>query len=247
MFAQFKYSIRPFLKMRLSALGAVVVVNLILAICGVMGAYRSGGQITAVVTASLLLTAVFAVNIIADFETIQHLFSSTRGNNVFLTPAPRWQILLGRVVAIVLPDVIGFVLGTAGIVVQALILAGIPELTLSYELSGAGWALAAILVNYLIAVLVIFFACTLSKTLFFAKSGRALLGIAGAAAILYLFSLLDLLLIPFGSVYTYGVFVSITVYSGFTPGMLVYLLLQIVKAFALFYASAHLMERKMNL
>lgn len=245
MLNQFKYSVRPYWNQRLIALAATVAINVLFGVCGAMGLYNAGGQITAVLFSSLSLCALFVVNIIADFECVRHLFSAPRGYHVFLTPVPRWKILLGRVLSIVVLDMLSLAIGILGVTTQSLILADTANLYGHTDFSAAGWLSVILLIHYALLVLALFFACTLSRSVFFPVRGRGFLALLATVIVLYLFSLVDLALIPFGAVYRFGAFITVSVYAG--PGMLAYIVLLLAKAFALFYVTSLMMERKINL
>jgi len=242
---QFKYSARPYWRQRLFAFAAVVVINVFFGVCGALGPYNFIGGIAAIVLSSLSLCALLVVSIIADFESIRDLFSAPMGYGAFLTPVPRWKILLGRAAPIVVQDVAGLAVGATGMLVQMLILSDINP-TVSYiGLSPAVWSLVAFLLGYSRFVLALFFGCTLSHSVFFPLRGRGFLAFLATVLALYLCSLADLALVPFGAMRQAGVFISISIYGGL--GSIVYILLQLVKIAALFCATSYLMERKINL
>lgn len=247
MFNQLKYSTRQNLNQRIFGLAGVLIINLVFGVCGSLRLYGDAWMIVGVVFASLALCGIFIVNIIADFEAIRGLFASPAGYNTALIPVPSWKILLGRLIPIVVLDLVSLAVGVVGIVVQTAILSRLTYDSGNWNLNGLGWYLTILVLGYLMVALALFFACALSQSLFFRLRFRGFLGLLATLAVLYGFNLLNLVLAPLGVVDRMWVFTSISLVADFNAGMVLYMVLSLAESAALFFATAYLMERKINI
>lgn len=246
MFVQCKYGVRQGLNQRMIGLGATVLLNIGFLLFGTV----IGGGIlhtTGIVFSSLAMCALFIVNIIADVEIIRSIFTAPIGYNVLMTPVAGWKILLGRVLPMVLLDLASLAVATAGIVLQALQMAGDSSMDLGSDPASIGWFALILFVNYFALMMAILFGCALSKSVFFRTRARGFLGFLAVCATLYVMNLLDLALGVVAPVQRYHMLFAISIHTGFNAGMIGYLVLGIAKTAALFFATSYLIERKVNL
>ena len=253
MTTQFKYSVRSYLTLRLICFAVVVTLNLIFGFMGYYNVYGAGGKITAIVLSSLTLCGIFIASLIADFETVKGLYSSPSGYLIAMTPVKSWKIILSRVVTILVEDLVLFSLGIAGVVWQALNLSGVMTLLGNQNIDfdivvNVIFAFLIIVLEYFQLLLVIFFCVALSKSVFGGKRAGAVFAVLATLLILYLFSLLNFVMLPFCAYERwFGVVYNISIDFSANTGMFIYLALSICKSMALFSTASFLTERKINL
>lgn len=245
MLKQIKYSMRENLNQRMFAIIGTIILNVVFGVIGQL--YGSGWQITAVTFSSLSLTAMIIIFIIADAKSIGSLFSAPEGYNIQLAPIPGWKVLLGKIIPIVVFDLIGLAIGIIGVVIQSFFLTNIEINSYNSDLKMLWWYIPVVIVNYFLLITLIFFGCAASKSLFYSMKPRKLLGTAGFFIMLYILSLPEYLLTLASPFTRQGFFFMITVYTGFNAGMIGYLILCIAKSAALFFVTTYLYERKVNL
>lgn len=245
MLDQIKYSARQDLGQRVFALAAVIVMNAVFGILGAANIYGGGGKITAVTLCSLALCGLFVVAVIADVQSLRGLFSAPAGYAVMLAPVPGRKILLGKIIPIVVMDLVSFAVGIAGVVMQAMILANAGYDSSRSDLSI--WMVLVICVGYLMLITAIFFGCALAKSVFFRSRLSGLLGFAGFAAALYVLSWLDISMAAFAPLTRFGPFFNITIYAGLNAATIAYIILGLAKSAVLFVSAAYLIDRRINL
>lgn len=248
--AQFKYSLRAHLMPRAAFMAVVLVMNLVFGILGNYNVYGQAGKITAVTLCSIALFGIFIMCVITDFELLKGICTAPAGYSTILAPVDSWKIILPRVITILVEDMICFVIGISGVVVQSFILAGLPWEMFYSETSGRPpflWLSLVTVLGYVYVILLVMFCIALSKSLFYSIKAGTLLAVITTVAVAYAFSLLDFILAPFGAVESYSIFYSVQLLLGPNPGTIVYLLLSLCKSVALFIAASYLMERKINL
>lgn len=244
MYNQIKYAARQNLSQRLIAVGFTVLLNIAFGICGMLKLYGNNGYLTAITLSSLSFCAILVVNIIVDFELVRSLYTAPSGYLSALTPTPGWKILLGRLIPTVLLDFLGFAVGIAGILLQSYNGMALESADINWP---DIWFWIITLLNYLQLVLVIYFACAVTKSLFFRLRLKGFLGFLTVIVVLYAYQLVDLLLIPFATVTRTFLFVSIVLHLGANIGTVLYVALILVKIAALFFTTSYLIERKINL
>jgi len=250
MLKQFSYSLKTRIPLRLTAGILMIVLNIIFTVCGVTGIYGNAGKITAVTFSSLAFCAWLVVCVLADSEMIKSLFSAPKGYYVFLTPVSSRKILMGRLAAILVWDIPGFIIGVIGIIVQAFLLARIPLSTLINNNKIDSWEVLSIFLmisQLALFFTTIFFMAALTKSIFFSKKARTLSGILGGLLAVYAMSWFDLILIPFASVQRHGILIQISIPSGDYLATGIFLVLTLLKTAVLFYITSYLMERKINI
>jgi len=249
MLRQYSLSLKTRFSLRLAASGLMIALNIIFAICGLTGIYGSAGKITAVTLSALIFCAWLVVCVLADYEIVKSLFSAPKGYHIFLAPVSSRKILLSRLAAILTWDIPGFVIGVFGIVVQSFLLAETPFSTLLQirnPINEIFFIILAIL-QYLLVFLTIFLMAAFTKSIFFSKRARALLGILSGIVICYVMTFFDLILVPFTTVSRYGLSLSLSISTTNYLAMGIYLVLTLIKAAILFYITSYLMERKINI
>lgn len=238
------------LSLRMIALAATVLICVIFSIITLAGVNRMGGMITGVVFSSLALCGLMVANVLSAYESIRTLFAAPAGYGLALAPVPSWKILLGRLVPIVVWDLVTYAIGITCVTIQSLMLAGLTQSDVTPHTGDLGfiaWGVLIIALHYILLFLAIFFACAVTKSLFFRTRARGLLGFLFACVVLYVLSLADLLIAPFASVVRWGSLFMINVTMGVNAGMFVAMTLLLAKIVLLFCGTAYLMERKVNL
>ena len=247
---QIKYSARYGLELRLFTFLAVIVLNVAFAFLGYNNIYGTGGKITAIVLSSLAATGVCVVCLIADIQSVRGIFSAPTGYNMGLVPVAGWKILLGRIIPMVAFDLVSIAAAASGVVIQTFI-----HTRLSLQAVGAVidsgyllWSGAAVFLEYLSFLNLIFLTLAISKSVLFRFRGRGFLTFLAFLLIAYAHTLsyLVLGLVAPLSYYGYGLF-TISIYAGLNVGMVSYLLLTLLTSGVMFLLTARMIERRLNL
>lgn len=251
--ALFKHTIRSGLTFRGVAFAVIFVLNSIFVTFGSLGKLPLAAQIVAVSLGGLMVTVMFAANIIGDVFILRRMFGSPASYLQMLTPVHRGKILFASVATMAVMDLFSMAFVIAAQTVNALNLAGsgvwekIGEFIRSndsYLLYGL-WLILLLIAAYLLLVMIILFCITVRKSLFFKMSAAGFLSFLLAIGCFYVVSLLQFALAPFGDVQRHGLMFIITLDS---PAVLpVFILLTLLEAAALFFATLKLLERKINL
>jgi hypothetical protein len=98
--------------------------------------------------------------------------------------------------------------------------------------------------SYLFLVTIVMMCLTARKTLFYQRRAGKLLTLLFGILVYYIMNLVHIVLAPFGSLYKFGVFHTITVHG---VGAIMYILIILIQAGVLFFITSALMERKMNI
>ena len=254
--AHFKYIFRSSLSTRGGVFIVIFLMYLVFITLGSLGVLPLAAQITAVSLGGVAIAVMSVVNIVDDVAIIRRMFSAPGAYLLALTPAPRRKTLLASVIAMMMMDIITMAIVISGEVWLAMMLAGevsgnalriafdvirnldIPVLL--YTLFGAFMLVA----GYLLIMMTILFCITVKKSILYKKPASGLLTFLLACGCIYIFSLLGLLMAPFGTVNTYGMFINITLGSEVMP---IYALLLLLEVAGLFIITSKLMERKMNI
>ena len=228
-------------------LAIVVLINILAAIVSYLGILGIGGRITGVMFVSIALCAMIVVNIIADYVTIRSLFSAPSGYTVMLAPVKSRQVLSGSILSIVLWDTVSLVIGIAGVVYHSLRLGEVYFPMRTAYITQSLWGFIIIFLNYILLITAIFFIAGLSKSILYRFRGRTFFAIIITMGIMYVLSMANLVLMPFGYAQRYGSFISINLVLGWNFGMVLYLLLCLGKIALFFGTTSYLMERKINI
>jgi hypothetical protein len=180
------------------------------------------------------------------------MFSVPEAYLYALTPVPRRKILLASVVTAAILDIVTMAVVITAEVWLSFILAG-EEVwrnvwnyvsTNGSELLYGLWYAALLAAGYLLLMMIILFCITAKKSVLYKIPASGLLAFLLACVCIYVISLLQLVLIPFGSVYRYGLLIILTLGGNSLP---FYILLTLLETAGLFVITSRLMERKINL
>ncbi|MCL2809882.1 MAG: hypothetical protein FWD24_07450, partial [Treponema sp.] len=99
--------------------------------------------------------------------------------------------------------------------------------------------------NYVLFVIIILFCVSAKKSIFYSKPASGLLAFLLALGCFYAISLLQLLLVPFASIQVFALTITL---SPVNPAMYPFhTILTIMEIIVLFYLTAKLLERKVNI
>jgi hypothetical protein len=107
------------------------------------------------------------------------------------------------------------------------------------------WGTLMLIAGYLLIVMIIFFCVSMKKSVFFNMPVSGLLAFLVACVCIYIVSLLQLVLTPFGTIETFGLMIILTLHS--KTGLLFYALLLLLEAAGLFVITSKLIERRINI
>lgn len=252
MLNQIKYSARNGLNQRLYALCFFVGVNVVCGILGGFNIYGNGWKTTAVVFSSIGLGALVIASIIADVQSVKSLYDAPDAYTTNLAPVKGWKILLGRIIPMLVFDIVSVLIGVAGILLQTSILSGWDIIFKSDYLSYGEifsqifWLALIIILAYLLIALLVFFFGALTKSVFYRLRFRWFFAAVATIAVFYVMSWFDLSLALVCPLERTRWFFSVWVTMGLNSGMIGYLLLGVVKCVLVFVPTAYLIERKLN-
>jgi hypothetical protein len=181
------------------------------------------------------------------------MFSVPEAYLYALTPVPRRKILLASVVTVAILDMVTMAVVITAEVWLSFILAGeevwrnvwnYVSTNGSEQLLHGLWYAALLAVGYLFLMMIILFCITAKKSVLYKIPASGLLAFLLACACIYVFSLLQLVLFPFGAVSHYGLLIILTLGGN---GLPFYILLMLLETAGLFVITSRLMERKINL
>ena len=250
--AQFKYTFITGLSFRGAAFAFIFVMDVVFIILGSLGLLPFAGMVTAVSLGGVAISVMLVFDIIGDIAIIRRMFVAPEAYLYALTPAPRREILLASVIATAILDIVTMAVVITAEVWMSLILAG-EEVwrnvwnfvgTNSSEFLYGLWLVPLLVAGYLLIMMVILFCQTVKKSILFKIPASGLLAFLLACACFYVVSLLQLILLPFGTVERYGLLIILNLGRNALP---FYALLTLLEAAALFVITSKLMERKINL
>jgi len=252
--AQFKYTFINGLHVRGTIFAVVFLVNLVFVTLGALGLLPLAAMITGVSLSGVAVGVMSITNIVCDIGIFRRLFAAPGAYLHALTPTPRWKTLLAGVLAILIMDVISMTIVITGVTWMALILAGnfydfsnlvryMSLIDVPVVLYAIGSVLSVV-AGYLLLLMIILSGIVVKKSVFYQKRGGALFTALFIIGVIYILSISQLLLAPFGSVSRDWWY--FTVHIG-GAGVIAYGILTFIQATALFLVSAHLMERKLNI
>jgi len=250
--AQFKYAFRTGLTFRGATFAVIFVIDAVFIALGSLGLLPFAAKVTAVSLGGVAISVMLVFDIIGDIAIIRRMFSSPEAYLYALTPAPRREILLASVIVTAILDIVTMAVVITAEVWLSFILAG--EVTwqtvLNYiRTNGSAflyglWYVPLLVAGYLLLMMVILFCITAKKSILFRTPASGLLAFILACACFYVISLLQLVLLPFGTVERYGLLIILTLGNNALPFLA---LLMLLEAAALFVITSKLMERKINL
>ena len=250
--AQFKYSFKAGLSIRIYAFAAIMLMNLAFIIPGALGLLPIAAQITAVSLSGTAIAVMFAFNIVGDVSITRRMFVAPGAYLYALTPEPRRNTLFSSVITMFVIDFVTMAATIISVVVLSFGLANrFTELNF-WEMMLSNVSIFPYFVSqfllivgfYLFLVMVILFCTSVRKSVLYNKPAGGFLAVVLAFGIFYLSTVLSLLLAPFGIVSRFGFFFSVSLG---TIGVFMYALLLILQAAALFVLTSKLLERKLNI
>ena len=251
---QFKYALRQGLSLRLTALGIMFVLSAVAIPLGYFSLVNDAVRTTALVLSSVTLGAIFVTNIIADTMSFQSVFKTPDAYLNAMTPVTYRRILCARLVSSVAEDLVALAAGIYCVVIQTLILSGDIKQGVKINFGsadiGAGtsvFLVCCMIVAYAFIFTLIIFAMTLKNSVLSGLRGRGLLSLIGTWLVIWALSLTTFALAPFGAVERRGIFFTIYLQSSFNAGVFTYAALALLQLVAVFFASAALLERRINL
>jgi len=239
--------------MRGVAFAVIFIFNLVFIALGSLGLLPLAAHITAVSLGGVAIGVMAVFNIIGDVAIASRMYSAPGAYLLALTPAPRWQILLSSVITMLILDVVTMAIVITGEVLLAFNMIGASVRSVIIDGIGTGVVgfinslphFALTVAGYLLIVMIIMFCISVDKSVFYQKRAGGLMTAVVAIVTVYIVSVSPLLLAPFGTVTRYsGVFFMVTIG---TVGIIMYALLNLILAAALFVMTSRLMERKMNI
>lgn len=242
----YKYAFLNNRNLRLVSLGIIVFGNIALALIAKMG---YAAEVVATVFSSLILTFAVVCVVVDTISIEKALFKSPSAYITHLTPQPAWKKLLSYSSVTWLYGIVIFVLALLGLLWQSFTLSNYsPDMSMLYGNAGEVIlpALAIVLGVIYICVFAYYWEA-LNASLFSSKKGGKLLAVLVAIASVYVLSQLNWVFLAFGSFEFQGIFVFVNLNLGINAGTIVYFGLLVVKSVALFIATAHLLERRINL
>jgi hypothetical protein len=250
--AQFKYAFRSGLTFRGSAFAFIFIMDAVFITFGSLGLLPFAAQVTAVSLGGVAISVMLVFNIIGDIAVIRRMFSVPEAYLYALTPVPRRKILLASVIVTALLDIVTMAVVITAEVWLSLILAGeeIWHNVLDFinmhssEFMYGFWYAALLVAGYLLLMMVIIFCITVKMSILYKIPASGLLAFLLGCICFYIVSLLQLVLIPFGVIDRYGLFILLVLGNNALP---FYALLTLLEAAALFVITSKLMERRINL
>jgi len=250
--AQFKYAFKTGLSSRGAAFAVILVIDTVFIALGSHGLLPLPALVTAVLLGRVTITVMLVFNIIGDIAILRRLFSVPEAYLYALTPSPRRVILLASVFAAAILDIVTMAVVIAAEKWLSLMLTGgqIWQYLWNYirtnssELPYRFWYMALLAAGYLLVMMIILFYLTVKNSILYKFPASKLLAFLLACACFYVVTLLQLVLVPFGTVDRYGLMIILNLGKNALP---FYVLLILLEASGLFVINSKLMERKINL
>jgi hypothetical protein len=250
--AQFKYAFMTGIHIRGIIFAVIFAMMAIFITLGSLGRLPVPAHITAVSLGGVAIAVMFAANIICDVSVIRRMFAAPEAYLYLLTPVPRRKILLASVITMLAMDFITMAVAITGEVWLSFNFTGLEWNMIfsalkqnSSDLLFVIWGIPLLIAGYLLIMMIILFAVTAKRSIFFKMPASGLLAFLLACACFYAVSLLQLILIPFSSVQRYGLLIIVNVNNSAALPVLV--LLTLLEAAGLFFVTSKLMERRINI
>jgi hypothetical protein len=252
MTAQVKYTFKTGLSFRGAAFAFVFVMDAVFIALGSFGLLPFAAQVTAVSLAGVAISVMLVFDIIGDISIMRRMFVAPGAYLYALTPEPRWKTLLASVIVTAILDIVTMAVVITAEVWLSLILAGEKVWQTVWDVINANssdflyglWFVPILIAGYLLIMMIILFCQTVKKSIFFGIPASKLLTFLLACACFYVISLLQLVLIPFGTVERHGMMILLNLGKNGLPFLA---LLMLLEAAALFVITSKLMERRINL
>jgi len=252
--AQFKYAFHAGGRTRFMVFLPIVIMQIIFITLGVLNLLPFPAQVVSVSLSGVSIAVMAVFNILGDIAITRRLFSPPGAYLYALTPTPRYKALLASVISMTVMDLFTMGIVIFGQVWLALNLAGgFMDMSIWSMISEQlHWlpTLLLLLVQaisaYLIVMMTILFCITARKSFLFHKSAGGFLAVLLAFGVMYIISLTPIILAPFsyGGLERFWFTLTIRLTN---IGTILYPLLLFFNAAVLFFLTAKLMERKMNI
>jgi len=249
---QFKYAFITGFPFRGAAFAFIFVMDAVFIVFGSLGLLPFAAKVTAVSLGGVAIAVMMVFDIISDIAILRRMFVAPEAYLYALTPSPRRKILLASVIATAVLDIVTMAVVITAEVWLSFILAG-EEIwrTIWYYISTNSsdflyglWFVPLLAAGYMLLLMVILFCITVKKSILFSTPASGLLAFLFACACFYVISLLQMVLVPFGTVQRHGLLIFLNLGSNALP---FYVLLTLLEAIALFVVTSKLLERKINL
>ena len=250
MMAQFKYAFLAGLYARGPVFIVIFVMNTVFISLGSLGLLPLAAHITAVSLGGVAVAVMMAFNIVGDISVIRRMFNAPGAYLLALTPVPRWKTLLSSIFAMAVMDIISMFIVILQIIWLSFNLSGVWNMVIEAVRGDSSyfvyilWGALALIAGYLLWMTLILFCITAGRSIFYKKPLSGLLAFLLGCLCLYITSVLQAVLIPFGSVMRYGLLFIITINRAILP---FYILLIILPAIAMFVLASKLLERRVNI
>ncbi|MCL2079860.1 MAG: hypothetical protein FWH17_08490 [Oscillospiraceae bacterium] len=255
--AQFKFVFTDAMHTRGFVFLTIFLMNLTFIVLGSAEILPTAALITALSLGGVAISVVFVINVIGDVRIFLKMFAAPTAYLQALTPISRGRMMLSNLIAITLIDTVTLTVVIVSEVWLAFIftdmLAGKGLISFIWEVVSADINIAfyiivgalLILVGYFWLLMFITFCIAVNRSLLSGKRGSGILTTALVFGGLYIFTLLQLVLAPFGAVYSnsFG-FIQIILPSSAMP---IYALFLLLVSSGLYMLTSKLMERKLNI
>jgi hypothetical protein len=250
--AHFKYTFKTELAVRGTAFAVIFVMDAVFIALGSLGLLPIAAMVIAMSLGGVAITVMLVFNIVGDVAIIRRMISVPEAYLYALTPSPRWKIILASASVTAILDIV-----TMAVVIMAekwltLIVEGekIWRYVKDYVSADNSaflyrlWFLALLAAGYLLLLMVILFCITVYKSVLFRVPASGFLAFLLACVCIYVITLLQLALTPFGDLNRYGLVIILNLKENALP---FYVLLTLLEASAFFAVTSKLMEKKVNL
>jgi hypothetical protein len=273
--AQFKHAVLIQKNARLSALSALTAVNVFFILLGLMDTDGTMSE-TGFAISGMALTGLMVMAAMAAYVSYENTFKTPNCYLTLLTPVKRWKILLAKITANFMFDVMGVALGLAGLLTQdyifvrnqnaanAAVHGHMVEMDFFSNIPVAETLCIILLgiVGYFTIASLIFFGGAMGNSIFAKYRYSTVLSGAATIVFVWLMCLIDFaLMFPvFGANW-----MALGDYSGFAwvvierlpifhveiplsanPAMIFYLVTLAIRGIILFTGASYLLERRVN-
>lgn len=255
--AQFKYSFKTGLSMRGIVFAIIAAMMLVFIVLGSFNLLPFAALVTAVSLGGVSIAVMVVFNIISDISIVRRMFAPPGAYLYALVPIHRGKTLFSSLITMLVLDLVTMAVVIYGEVHLSLMLAGRSvidtvwgAITNSMTVESALFTvsfIALLMAGYLFVVMTIMLCLTMRRSVFSQVPAGGLLAFLTGCAVFYAFSLMQLVMIPFGTVHRYLWFISIEIGSSMRVALPVYALLLLIAAGGLFAATSKLMERKLSI
>jgi len=256
---QFKYAFRAGLSPRLTVLCVITLLNLAFIVPGVLGVLPLAAQIVGVSLSGCAIAVMLVFNVLGDISIMNNTFSA-KAVIFALTPVHRGKTLAANAISMLIMDFVSMAIAICGTVLLAINVgnnfADVNTWGMMYY-AELPWGVSPVFLArniilpllifvaaYLSIVMTAFFSIALRKSVLYSVPAGGFLASLIAVAIVYITNLLNLLLIPFGSVNRFYFMFNINL--GYL-GMGMYALLLFIVAAVLFVLTSRILEKKINI